>query len=212
MQFNSQIALDALRRMKNEWHDASESELSEAISEYEPEQLKGIANNVKGIYHELLFVDSYNKQNVDTYAMLFEETNHPGADVQIRSTSDDTLLREFQLKATTSTDYVNEHIERYPDIDVLVTKEVATNDSFESSGISNDEITAHIDKIIDQIGENTISDRAFDSMEFAGLASAGKQTIEMIRGKKDLSGAGAEVVKSAMLASSSTLIASYLFS
>ena len=208
----SQIALDALRRMKNDWQHATEAQLSEAISEYEPEQLKGIANNVKGIYHELLFVDNYNKQNTDTYAVLFEETNHPGADVQIRSVIDDMVLREFQLKSTDSANYVNEHVDRYSEIDVLVTEEVSANsETFDSSGISNDDITGHIDQVITQIGSNTMMDKTFDSMAFASLAAAGKQTIDILNGRQDVSEAGAEVAKSALVASGSTLIASYLF-
>lgn len=208
----SQIALDTLRRMKNDWNGASEAELSDAISEYDPEQLKGIANNVKGIYHELLFVDTYNKENADSYAELFGATNHPGADVQIRSVDDDSVLREFQLKSTSSTDYVNEHIERYPDIEVLVTEEVATESSFESSGISNEDITSHINDVIEQIGSNTVLDRTIESGVYVGLAAAGKEVIDLLRGKQELSGAGEGIVKAAGIASGSTLIASFLFS
>ncbi|MFK5948395.1 MAG: hypothetical protein QM500_06460, partial [Methylococcales bacterium] len=209
----SQLALDALRRMKNDWSDATEAQLSEALSEYEPEQLKGIASNVKGIYHEFLFVDLYNKDNTETYAVLFEKSNNPGADVQIRSVSDDAVINEFQLKATESNNYVNEHIDRYPDIDVLISEEVANNSAnLDSSGISNDEITTHIDQILDQMSKNTLADKAFDSMALGGLAAAGKQTIDLIRGKTDLSGMGNEVAKSALIASNSTLVASYLFS
>jgi len=209
----SQIALDAIKRMRNEWNDATETQLNDALADYEPEQLKGIANNVKGIYHELLFVDNYNKQNTETYAILFEETNHAGADVQIRVRDDDQVLREFQLKSTDSMSYVNEHIERYPDIEVLVTEELASKDSYlDSSGISNDEITDHIDEIIGQMSNNSITDRAFESGELAGLVVAGKETIDILRGKQTASGAGAEVAKSAIVVSSSTLLASYLFS
>jgi len=208
----SQIALDALRRMKNDWNDASEAQLSDAISDYDPEQLKGIANNVKGIYHELLFVDTYNKENQETYAELFGATNHPGADVQIKSVDDNSLIREFQLKSTSSTDYVNEHVERYPNIEVLVTEEVAEKSSFESSGISNDDITAHINDVIEKIGTNTVFDRAIESGAYVGLAAAGKEVIDLLRGKQDMSGAGEGVAKAAGLASSSTLIASFLFS
>jgi hypothetical protein len=82
----------------------------------------------------------------------------------------------------------------------------------DSSGISNDEITDHIDKIIGQMSSNSIFDRAFDSGELAGLAVAGKETIDILRGKQNVSGAGAEVAKSAIVVSSSTLLASYLFS
>lgn len=209
----SQIALQAIKRLKSNWHDASESELSAALSEYEPEQLKGIANNIKGIYHELLFVDSYNKTHKDTYAVLFGETNHPGADIQIKFVSDDKILREIQLKATNSSSYVEEHINRYPNIEVLVTNEVTSESNvFESSGISNQKITDNIDDILNKISSNSITDRAFESMEYAGLATIGKEAIDILRGNKTGSISGKKVVNSALIASSSTLIASYLFS
>jgi hypothetical protein len=208
----SQIALDALRRMKNDWADISESQLSDELSAYEPEQLKGIANNLKGIYHELLFVDQYNNQNADTYAAVFGETNHPGADIQIFSRYTDEVIGEFQLKSSDSTSYITNHFERYPDIDVLATSEVADKfDSVASSGIDNSEITEKIDTVIEQISTNTITDRAFDSMAFASLASAGKESINIINGKQNVTGAGIEIVKTATIASGSTLIASYLF-
>lgn len=199
--------------MKSEWFDASESQLSDYLASYEPEQLKGIANNVKGIFHELLFVDKYNKQNADTYAAIFEKTNHPGADVQIFSNYNDEVLGEFQLKASDSVDYINSHFEKYPDTNVLATDELAsTIDNISSSGISNSEITENIDQILDQISCNTFTDRAFDSMAFASLAAAGKQSLNLLTGKNDIAGASIEVVKTATLASGSTLVASYLFS
>ena len=209
----SQLGLLAIKRMKNEWHDASESQLSDYLASYEPEQLKGIANNVKGIYHEMLFVEHYNNQNADTYAALFAETNHPGADVQIFSKNNDQVLCEFQLKASDSSDYINNHFEKYPEIDVLATDELACKiDNVSSSGISNSEITENIDQILDQISNNTLTDRAFDSMAFASLATAGKESINLIRGKGEITDSGMKVVKTATVASASTLIASYLFS
>lgn len=209
----SQLGLLAIKRMKNEWHDASESQLSDYLASYEPEQLKGIANNVKGIYHEILFVEQYNKQNSDTYAALFAETNHPGADVQIFSKYNDQVLCEFQLKASDSSDYINNHFEKYPEIDVLATDELACKiDNVSSSGISNSAITENIDQILDQISNNTLTDRAFDSMAFASLATAGKESINLIRGKGEITDSGMKVVKTATVASASTLIASYLFS
>ena len=48
----SQLVLDALRRSDRDLTNASEAELSNYLDSYDAEQLKGIANNVKGIYHE----------------------------------------------------------------------------------------------------------------------------------------------------------------
>ena len=209
----SQIALEAIRRMKKDWSDVTESELSDYLSAYNSEQLKGIANNVKGIYHELLFVDQYNSQNTDTYAALFEQTNHPGADVQILWKDNDQVLHEFQLKASDNSSYIANHFEKYPDIELLATDELAnTLEHLASSGISNSEITENINQIIEKISMNTVSDRMFNSMGLTALASAGKEAINILNMKQDFAGAGAEVMKTAAVASASTLIASYLFS
>ena len=81
----SQIVLAALRRSNSEWQNATEIELSGYLSAYEPEGLKGLVSNVKGIYHELLFVDDYNAGHIDTNAAIHESTTHPGSDVIIFS-------------------------------------------------------------------------------------------------------------------------------
>ena len=136
----SQLVLDSLRRSDNSLLDASENDISDYLASYDTEQLRGIANNVKGIYHEYLFVYEYNLNHDDTYAELFGESNHPGADIQIKDNDTDEVLEEFQLKATNSSSYVKEHLARYPDVDVMATEEVANKLSeVESSGFSNNE-------------------------------------------------------------------------
>ncbi|MCF6274873.1 MAG: hypothetical protein L3J05_03825 [Robiginitomaculum sp.] len=52
-----EFILEALRRPDNGLHEASESELSEYLHSYTSEQLQGAANNVKGVYHELIYVE-----------------------------------------------------------------------------------------------------------------------------------------------------------
>jgi hypothetical protein len=209
----SQLALQAIRRMKNTWNDATEAELSDYLSAYDAEQLKGIANNVKGIYHEILFVDQFNEQHDDTYAVLFEETNHAGADIQIKSTANDEVLEEFQLKASCDVSYVKAHFEKYPDIDVLATEEVAKAlDDCASSGISNIEITESTNQTLDSIAENTMLDRATESAALASLVAAGKEAFDVLNGKQSVARAGGNVMKSVSVASVSTALAAYLFS
>lgn len=113
-----------------------------------PEQLQGVVSNTKGVYHEMLYVDSINSSGGE--AALHEDLNNPGSDVVI---SDDGALSEVQLKATDSVAYVNEHLEKYPEIDVVVTSEVASKiDSVESSGFANEvlqqDVTSSIDELI----------------------------------------------------------------
>ncbi|MFC1720043.1 hypothetical protein ACFL00_02765 [Pseudomonadota bacterium] len=209
----SQLALGAIRRIKTEWNEASESQLSDDLSQYDPEQLKGVANNAKGIYHEMLFVDNYNNTHEDTYAEMFVATNHPGADIQIKTSHTHEVLAEFQLKATSSNSMVNEHFEKYPDIDVLATEEVAMASKLaESSGISNVEITEHMDLTVDDISDNTILDRTEESAELAGLVAAGREAIKVIGGKRSMSEAGINAAKAATVAATSTALVAYFFS
>lgn len=208
----SQLVLDALRRSDQSISNASEAELSSYLSGYESEQVKGIASNVKGIYHELLWTDRYNKTHTGTRAEMFPETNHAGADIQIKDVETGTVIDKFQLKATDSTAYVNDHLERYPEIEVLVTDETASRMGAESSGINNEEITETATQDINAVADNTISDRTLESAELATAIATGKGMIEMLQGKKDFPKAVADTGASVVVATSATAITAYLFS
>ncbi len=208
-----QLALESIRRMKADWADATESELSDALSEYSPETLKGVAANVKGIYHETLFVHEFNLSNDDRYAEMFEKTNYPGADIQIKSVETDEVLEEFQLKASNDVSYVQSHFTKYPDIEVLATSEVAEKmAAVNSSGLSNDEITARMDTVLDDLSINTLGDRATDSAEIAAVLAAGKEVINVLNGKKMDSDIPLNIISAASAASVSTALVAYLFS
>lgn len=152
----------ALTRSTNDLNDFSSiSEVQEYLSNYSPEGLQGIANNVKGILHEIEFVKLENTDNDGVYASLFQETNHQGYDIQFFD-DDNVLLGEAQLKATDSTSYINDWIEKN-DGDIIVTSEIAAKMGLNSSGISNEELTVKtnefIDKMVDGIDNNSsISD------------------------------------------------------
>ncbi len=209
----SQLALDAIRRMAKKWNGATEATLSADLSEYDAEELRGVANNVKGIYHELLFVHQYNSEHEDTYAEIFEETNHPSADVKIISIDTDEVIQEFQLKASSSVGIVVEHFEKYPDIDVLATSEIADKvEGSDRSGISNVEITGDIDSTIEDLADNTEFVRATESAMGAGLIAAGREAIEILNGNKTADKATIDALKSATVAGTSTAIVAFLFS
>ena len=76
-------------------------------------------------------------------AKLFEETNHPGSDIEF--IIDGNVVKEVQFKAVSDPESIAEHFEKYPDIEVYATTEVArkVKDIFENvkdSGFSLDEI------------------------------------------------------------------------
>ena len=180
------MVLDALRRSDNSLENASIEKLTEYVKGYEPNQINGIVNNVKGIYHELLFVKNENSDEDIYTAEMFEATNHPGADVIITN-----LLtgenKDFQLKSTRSLGYIKEHNEKYEDINVIATSEVADKDiSIESSGLSNQEITEDVRDSISKL--NSLDDTSIgESMSVAAFVSLLKNIKYLLNGESDKS-------------------------
>lgn len=209
----SQLVLEALRRSDHELANATEADISDYLDRYTDEQLKGIANNVKGIYHELSYAQHYNATHTDTYAELFEQTNHPGADVLIRDAGTGRVIDQYQLKAVQTTAPVELHQQRYADIKVLATEEVADKmPDVESSGISNDTITAKTNHDLDALADNSLVDRALESAELAAGIAGGREFIEMLRGRREFPDAVLNGIKAAGSAGAATALAAYLFS
>ena len=218
----TRLVLAALRRSKNDWEQASEYELGNALSEYKPEELKGLTSNVKGIYHELLFVDDYNATHTDTYAVVHEATNYPGSDVEIYSLDNQKLIHSYQFKATNSEQLIHDHFEKYPDIDVMATEELASGNlaRVESSGYLNENITQDVGGVIEELSENAptgegmeslIEDRVFESAGLTGLAAAGFEAIQVLHGKRKISDVANEGMRGAVVAGTSTALVAYLF-
>ena len=204
------LAISALKRMKNDWQDLSNNELGQALRNYDDEALKGVANNAKGIYHELLFVDTFNANNTELTASVFEKTNYPGADIQIINASGD-VVREAQMKALQSEYGITHHFERYPDIEVIATSEVAALfDHVESSGVSNAEISASMQQTINALSENTALQSAQGSAELASVIAIFKASCDMAQGET-LNAASKRAAAQVSAATGSTLITAWLF-
>lgn len=208
----SQLILKALRRSDTLLAEASEAELSNYLADYDAEQLKGIASNVKGIYHEELWVHNYNETHSDSYAELFGPTNHPGSDALIKDMSSHEVLKEVQLKATNSVAYVNEHQEKYPDIDTLVTKETAElMQGVESSGIENSTITERVNHDLDALSDETLNNSLENAVELSAAIAMGHGIIEMLRGEKDFPQALTDIAKRTGATTAATAVTAYLF-
>lgn len=138
--------LEALRRSSDSLRDADVGQLAAYVAAMDPGQLRGVASNVKGIYHELLYVHGVNAEGGEITAEVFGATNHPGADVQFFVEGD--VIREVQLKAVASVAPIREHLSRYPEIEVMATTEVADKiDGIASTGLSNEHLTAKVDQV-----------------------------------------------------------------
>lgn len=113
------------------------------------DQLNGIISNWKGKLFEFNVRDKLNDGELvgsiqleeGQYAEVADSLSQPGWDLQILN-ADGSVAHELQAKATDSLSYINEAFEKYPDIDIVSTSEVASmNDALINSDISNTDIT-----------------------------------------------------------------------
>ncbi len=170
------LVLDALRRSSNALNDATIPELAAYVGALSPEQLRGVVSNVKGIYHELLFVHAENIDGDEITARVFEATNHPGADVEFLV--DGEVIRSVQLKAVASASAIHEHLTRYPGIEVLATEEVATKVGIAGSGFRNGDLKTAIDEGFAELPSDglveDVAEAAGTSLLVAAALTAGK--------------------------------------
>ena len=102
------------------------------LSNYSDEQMMGILNSAKGKYFEYLVEDKLNiGETVGDVALpegfsavVATNLTQPGWDLQILDQSGN-VSEYLQLKATNSISYIHDTLERYPDITVLGTSEIA---------------------------------------------------------------------------------------
>ena len=116
-----------------------------------PEAAKGWLAPWKGKYFEVVARDRLNageplgdiQLGAGQVAELAESPTQPGWDLQILN-ADGSIDEVLQLKATDSLSYVKGALEKYPDIDIVATEEVAaqTGDSILSNGITNADLEA----------------------------------------------------------------------
>lgn len=179
------LVLKALRRSTNDLRTASDGEISEYLQSLSPKQLRGVVSNTKGIYHEILIVDAENSDGDHITAELMAATNAPGADIIYYQDGD--VVSEVQAKAVASPEQIREHLERYPDIDVLATTEMAAVlEGIESSGFSNMELENEVahqldlmqgDNLIENFGEGLLTSVFVRSSILAHLALSTKRTM-----------------------------------
>jgi len=205
--------LDALRRSSGELTDLSEPEISDYLAQQSPEQLQGIASNVKGIYHEIRWVQDYNANHSDSFARLMDATNHPGIDIEIVDGGTGEVTDCFQLKATNSSGLVTEHLSNYPDVEVLATSEVASRfPDVASSGFSNEELAQDVVAVNEALISNTIEDRVLESAGLVGLVAAGREAIEVLQGRSTLEESAKKTVGNVVMAAGASGVTAFLFS
>lgn len=152
--------LSALKRANPGLDDKSIDEIGEYIQSMNDVQIAGLSNNVKGILHEIQFVEIENSDGDSVTAAMFADTNHEGMDVIL---TDNTTgeITEVQLKATDNTSYVQEWFDKH-DGEILVTTELAEKMNLETTGISNQELTTNVDDFVSKLIDLDDSDELWD--------------------------------------------------
>lgn len=176
--------LEAIKRSTNELTDASSDEIANYVQLLEPSQLIGFQNNVKGIAHEISYARNENTDGDEFFVELFEATNHAGSDVRVIN-SITGEVEEFQLKATAYASYIESHFEKYKDVPVMATSEVAASAGVETTGISNDELEDSLDSVIETYRNVTVDNLIYDSLSLAGVTTLAHTVGSLLKAKQD---------------------------
>ncbi len=180
---NELLVLEALRGSKNDLNEATIEELGEYISKKDPSELNGLISSIKGKYHELLFQKNENEDGDEFEVELFEDYNHPAADIKLIN----TLTNEstpYQLKTTDYLSYIKQHNNKYPDIRLFVNEEMAKLDpTFESTGLSNSEITDTVKNTLKGVADGPLDFGVATSMSVAAMITLARNIKVLLKGR-----------------------------
>ncbi len=166
---HEEVHLDQLSEPAREAFHAAFPHVSiDSLQDASPQQLEGMLNAWKGKLFEIDVRDRLNQGEVvgdwqlepGQQAYLAESANQPGWDLSIKN-DDGSVADVIQLKATASADYVQQALERYPDIQILTTSDVATG-------------VGHLDDVSsDAVSVHDLSGQITDAVPMDGAGQAG---------------------------------------
>jgi hypothetical protein len=174
------LVLDAVRRSTNDLSaDATPEEIGEYVSGYTGGSFEGLVRNIKGIYHEMDFVNRENADGDEWVAELMAATNHPGAVVRLMNSTTGEVV-EVQLKATSSVRYVQEHQEKHEDIPVFVTEGPASHlPDVSSTDRTNAELDDEVRKTFDDVQADSPAEDMFEIAGSGVVAAFTTMTINI---------------------------------
>lgn len=208
---DEQLVVDALRRSSKALSDMPLSEMGGYLRGMDDASLRGLANNVKGIYHELQFVRRENLNGDAVTARIFPETNHPGADVVLSRDGRD--IADLQLKATDNSSLLAKHFEKYPDISVAATDEVAGSmPGVRSSGFNDAALESDVKDAFSSVSDQAHISQLQDAAAVSGLLAAAMNASDVLSGKASAKEASKNTLRDMGVAVSSTFLVDLLFS
>ena len=156
------VILEAMIRSSNKITDLDSAiNFAKTTAAKGADSLMGAANNIKGIAHELIYIKTENEDGDSVFAFMPEDTNHPQFDVLTINNATGEQKWE-QLKTTTNPENINSWIEKYPGSEgsLKVNIEMADKLGFESTDISDKELTIDVNNFLDkliQMDENALT-------------------------------------------------------
>ncbi len=151
----------------------------ESLAGQDREYLNDLTNGVKGKYFEILVRERLEEGGSvggivlgeGETASLAESPTQPGWDVQILDSSGERV-EVLQVKATESIGYVKEHLEKYPEITVVVPEELGqfasdTPGVLSAQGVSGREVTGATESQLQEWGESDLVNAVHHGAEFA---------------------------------------------
>ena len=144
--FDGPLGSEFIQSIKDRYPELADSsipEIASAMAQYEPQQMMGVINLIKGRLFERL-VTRYENQDSDQWqAVLHDDPSYPGSDLILENQATGETV-EVSLKATDNLAYLEQALVKYPDYPIIATDEVAQIVGDEQwvwlSGLSNEEL------------------------------------------------------------------------
>ena len=149
------IILEAMIRSANRITDLDSAiEYAKTTAAKGMDSMMGAANNIKGIAHELKYIKEENEDGDTIFAFMPDDTSYPKFDVL--NVDQSTGVQEWvQLKTTMNSEVIYDWIDKYPGAEssLRVNEEMATKLGFESTGVSDKEISIEVDDFLNKLIE-----------------------------------------------------------
>lgn len=126
--------------------DASQADIAALFREYEPEQMEGAINTIKGKMFEIIVSDTENQDGDDWVATMHSDESYPGSDI-IFFNEEIGVQVEVSLKAASvsNSNIIESALAKYPDMPIMTTEELAQvyqdDPRVFGSGITNEELS-----------------------------------------------------------------------
>lgn len=181
------VVLEALKRSTARLNESTEAELASYLRDLAPAQMRGVVSNVKGILHELLVARAENLDEDDVTAVLFELTNHKGADLEY--VIDGQVISSVQVKAVQTPAAIIDHFSRYPNVDIVATSEITDllsglyGERLRDSGFHNAELTELTRSTFDTLTGHDLGDYIADGALTSALVAGALQARALLAGQ-----------------------------